>query len=711
MTNGTNFNGESNLSQQFYPPQQQHQYQQQRYQEPLQQYVVNTDPIGFWSPSPVLMANSIRSSPPTIATVTPNADYLPHKNLRNFEETPVLMNEMNPYKKPRNFEETPSPAHVNEMNPFPNARIPPPPTPTPTPTPTGLPINRGNGRLFFKTRVCTKYLAGICPYGSNCNFAHGQGDVRQPTPNWQEIVGSNGGGGGVERAQFGTGNWDEDQRIITKNKLCKRFCNGEPCPYGLACNFLHEDPAKFRDTVVSTGMGSIIACDKNRSGSGSGSDQSPPNFASRGPPPVNPNNDLSQFRVNVVRPSYWKTRMCNKWEATGQCRFGDECHYAHGLAGHVEGLTIHRKLSSKKKKNIMSGDNNDRVTKLENQVSSLAATDEKLVLELQMFTDYTDAQIINVGTVPLNPPPSSDNDVLPSAIDAGDVSKQQVMTKKQLLMSKGPKKLSRIYADWIDDIPNGCHLLWEHPMGNGRSYAHKNQSNSNSCHPVIAALGLDCLEIVVHYLITLIDQATFPEYNFVLTHNVFEGNFMSGRLRSIHSEYKARAREGFYLSNAVALAVVGGVVLVTTHDIYMFFKLTREIYEKVSVKSIHSLKVCLFGCFFDLVTFFEAYACSIGSIIAFTDTSSRITRRIADHHFNYCSFTVPFILWIHEMQKFTVCTDAQIINVGTAPLNPPPSSGNDALPNAIDAGDVSKQQVMTKKLSRIYADWIDDILM
>ncbi|KAH9569051.1 hypothetical protein CY35_03G112100 [Sphagnum magellanicum] len=30
------------------------------------------------------------------------------------------------------------------------------------------------------------------------------------------------------------------------------------------------------------------------------------------------------------RPLNWKTRLCNKWETTGQCPFGDKCHFAHG---------------------------------------------------------------------------------------------------------------------------------------------------------------------------------------------------------------------------------------------------------------------------------------------------------------------------------------------------------------------------------------------
>ncbi|KAK7251340.1 hypothetical protein RIF29_34442 [Crotalaria pallida] len=54
------------------------------------------------------------------------------------------------------------------------------------------------------------------------------------------IVGLRGRESNEERP---TGNWDDDQKIIHKMKLCKKCCNGEECPYGEKCSFLHEDYA------------------------------------------------------------------------------------------------------------------------------------------------------------------------------------------------------------------------------------------------------------------------------------------------------------------------------------------------------------------------------------------------------------------------------------------------------------------------------------
>ncbi|WMV58216.1 hypothetical protein MTR67_051601 [Solanum verrucosum] len=37
-------------------------------------------------------------------------------------------------------------------------------------------------------------------------------------------------------------------------------------------------------------------------------------------------NDIVRFEM----PTYLKTKICIKWETTGQCSFRDRCHFAHG---------------------------------------------------------------------------------------------------------------------------------------------------------------------------------------------------------------------------------------------------------------------------------------------------------------------------------------------------------------------------------------------
>ncbi|CAI8610274.1 unnamed protein product [Vicia faba] len=167
----------------------------------------------------------------------------------------------------------------------------------------GPPTIRGTGNIFFKTRICTRFGFGTCRNGESCTFAHGVGEIRQPPPNWQELVCPRTEG----RLQVGR-NLNDDEKIIQKMKLCKKYCNGEECPYGDKCNFLHEDLAKFRDDSWKTRESSAIN--------------------------IETSNHLEGSRAGTKqeRGTYWKTKMCLKWINTGSCPFGDGCHFAHGDA-------------------------------------------------------------------------------------------------------------------------------------------------------------------------------------------------------------------------------------------------------------------------------------------------------------------------------------------------------------------------------------------
>lgn len=157
--------------------------------------------------------------------------------------------------------------------------------------------------------MCLKFLDGNCRNGESCTFAHGAEDLREPPPNWQEMVAKD----------RGLGNWNDDQRLIHRMKICKKFYNGEECPYGEKCNFLHIDSGEspvIRIGTVGSGVG-------NRSGS----DQVE---VSRN---LNLGCDGLRGNSSTMKPTCWKTKLCSKWEMTGHCPFGERCHFAHGFSG------------------------------------------------------------------------------------------------------------------------------------------------------------------------------------------------------------------------------------------------------------------------------------------------------------------------------------------------------------------------------------------
>ncbi|KAL2228195.1 zinc finger CCCH domain-containing protein 39 isoform X1 [Sesamum indicum] len=191
-----------------------------------------------------------------------------------------------PFKRPRTNEKPQNFSPFPQMNP----RINPP----------NIPGNKGTSHIFYKTRICAKFTEGTCRNGEHCTFAHGAEDLREPPPNWQELIREK------ERGA-GSGSWGDDQRMIHRMKICKKYYNGEDCPYGDKCNFLHErgPPPLKKFKVDMPGQRESSAISIGVTGDARGS-----------------STDFDQT-------AYWKTKLCSKWEM-GQCPFGERCHFAHG---------------------------------------------------------------------------------------------------------------------------------------------------------------------------------------------------------------------------------------------------------------------------------------------------------------------------------------------------------------------------------------------
>uniref|UniRef100_A0A5B7BDX1 Putative zinc finger CCCH domain-containing protein 39-like isoform X1 n=1 Tax=Davidia involucrata TaxID=16924 RepID=A0A5B7BDX1_DAVIN len=239
----------------------------------------------------------------------------------------------------------------------------------------------------FKTHACAKFRMGNCSFGDNCHFTHGIGDIRKLPTNKQGL--------GADEGRL-VWNSDEDHRLISKLKLCRRFCNGEKCPFGERCHFIHEGLTKIREDLGLSRKSFAISI--GTAGSGldcrSGSEQLEcKRFV---------NSSLNINRV-YQKPVFWKTRPCNKWERTGNCPYGKTCYFAHGQA------------------------------------------------ELQKLGTHTALESGNVSTSEARA--AHAKDASPSRTRIMTSYKQQLQGKKCLFKWKGIEKISRIYADWIDDMP------------------------------------------------------------------------------------------------------------------------------------------------------------------------------------------------------------------------------------------------------------------
>ncbi|KAI5665232.1 hypothetical protein M9H77_24555 [Catharanthus roseus] len=228
-----------------------------------------------------------------------------------------------PFKRSRNSENNPS--KFSQFPPAFNPRL----------NSQSLPGGKGTSHIFYKTRLCAKFFEGNCKNGEHCTFAHGQQDLREPPPNWQELVrDKEKDGGGVGGGGCGSGNWNDDQRIIHKMKICKKFYNGEECPYGEKCNFLHERPnpgfpnenMRFKTEVTRQRESAAISI-----GTRGPAIENKTDAAAADLQQENNKSMTSNLDATKTKPVFWKTKICSKWEITGHCPFGERCHFAHEL--------------------------------------------------------------------------------------------------------------------------------------------------------------------------------------------------------------------------------------------------------------------------------------------------------------------------------------------------------------------------------------------
>ncbi|GFZ15458.1 zinc finger (CCCH-type) family protein [Actinidia rufa] len=228
------------------------------------------------------------------------------------------------------------------------------------------------GKMFFKTKLCCKFRARTCPYTTNCNFAHSVEELRRPPPNWQEIVAAH----------------EEERGVSSETR--EEF----------------QIPALESSAFEGEAQSSRERGDKFGSGECGGGG-------------TYGNNAIAAN----LKPSNWKTRICNKWELTGYCPFGNKCHFAHGAQ------ELHRYGGG-----LMEG---------EDRAASSASPDRKQgAVPSKIPADTVVASMTSV--------PHSDGYHIgvPSQRLSNVIQRTGQRPHQKW---KGPDKISRIYGDWIDD--------------------------------------------------------------------------------------------------------------------------------------------------------------------------------------------------------------------------------------------------------------------
>ncbi|KVH90188.1 Zinc finger, CCCH-type [Cynara cardunculus var. scolymus] len=280
------------------------------------------------------------------------------------------------------------------------------------------------GKMFFKTKLCCKFRAGTCPYITNCNFAHSIEELRRPPPNWQEIVAAHEEERAVSsepREEFqipslGSSSFTVDSQRSYKGRHCKKFYTEEGCPYGDNCTFLHDEQSKARESVVISlgpgsggGYGGVGASGGGGGGAGGGGGGGGGGVGGSGGGVAEAAGSNS-----ILKPSNWKTRICNKWEQTGYCPFGKLHRYGGGL---------------------VDIDAKDSPTAMDSNKQGVMSSKIPIETVVAAGPSAAHSDGYHVGA------PSQR---LPGVIPRTG--------QRPFQKWKGPDKISRIYGDWIDEI-------------------------------------------------------------------------------------------------------------------------------------------------------------------------------------------------------------------------------------------------------------------
>jgi len=172
---------------------------------------------------------------------------------------------------------------------------------------------------LYKTTMCKQYTeAEFCELGEDCHFAHGQDELR--VVRGGNVASTYGGGFGYGSLAAGKAG------AQYKTSLCKQWSEGTVCQYGADCLYAHG-PVELREYTVpeSKNEYKTVLC-KNWEKDGKCEWGEQCKWA-------HGKEDLQagHSRAGMGWNSQYKTVVCTKWEE-GKCEYGPRCMFAHGQA-------------------------------------------------------------------------------------------------------------------------------------------------------------------------------------------------------------------------------------------------------------------------------------------------------------------------------------------------------------------------------------------
>ncbi|CAG8609090.1 10403_t:CDS:2 [Ambispora gerdemannii] len=177
---------------------------------------------------------------------------------------------------------------------------------------------------FYKTELCRNWQQkGTCPYGTKCQFAHGDIELQKVKPFYYPPP-------PPPPLPMNKFNVRYEKSALYKTEICRNWQETGTCRYGSICQFAHGE------------------------------------------------NELQRFKpyfihkinnLQVEKSALYKTEICRNWKEKGTCRYGTKCQFAHG-----ENELVQTHLVQNQVQTLVKHDNNIQTNIQANMQTTMQTT-------------------------------------------------------------------------------------------------------------------------------------------------------------------------------------------------------------------------------------------------------------------------------------------------------------------------------------------------